>query len=79
MSTKISLSWNSPNAINGTVPEINRDQSCPNYHLYADAFDDDAVYLSMDGATFECSNNGVTVRIPLVIWNRIIKVQQIKK
>ncbi|MET4709923.1 hypothetical protein [Endozoicomonas lisbonensis] len=41
------------------------------FHLYEEVFDDYHVYLSLEKAEFEASNNEVMVRIPLAIWEHI--------
>ena len=43
----------------------------PNFHLYHEAFEQDAVYLELEQAFFEASPNKVTVAIPVVIWEVI--------
>lgn len=42
------------------------------FHLYRECLDDESVYLQLDSAHFEASSSsGVTVRIPMVIWETI--------
>lgn len=41
------------------------------FHFYTDCFDDDHVYLEMEKCEFTASQDGVTVRIPLRIWEVI--------
>jgi len=80
MSTKNTLSWNfpefpkdSPNIDN--VPETNRDPNCPYYSLFEECFEKDgSVYLEMRNCEFEATHDGVTVKIPREVWNRIIKI-----
>jgi hypothetical protein len=43
----------------------------PNFHLYHEAFEQDAVYLELEQAFFEASPDKVTVAIPVVIWEVI--------
>jgi hypothetical protein len=42
-----------------------------NFHLYHEAFDEDYVYLELEGANFEASYNRVMVPIPVHIWEVI--------
>lgn len=39
-----------------------------NFHFYTDAFDLENVYLQLDGARFEASNEHCTIAIPIAIW-----------
>ena len=41
------------------------------FHLYEDLFDDEHVYLSLTDMEFEASKDGVTLAIPLHIWECI--------
>lgn len=41
------------------------------FHLYTKAFEDDAMYLELEGCSFIASEKSVTVRIPLAIWEHI--------
>jgi hypothetical protein len=43
----------------------------PNFHFYHEAFDDDHVYLEVEGAQFEAGYNRVMVPIPVHIWEVI--------
>jgi hypothetical protein len=43
----------------------------PNFHLYHEAFDEDHVYLELEGAQFEAGYNRVMVPIPVHIWEVI--------
>src|SRR5574343_478775 len=43
----------------------------PNFHLYHEAFEQDAVYLELEQAFFEASPDKVTVAIPVVVWEVI--------
>lgn len=45
------------------------------FHLYNEAFDDEHVYLELNKAEFEASQDHVMVRIPLEVW---ITIQQVK-
>lgn len=38
------------------------------FHLYRDAFEDGHVFLRIDNGLFEASPDGVTVRLPLHVW-----------
>jgi hypothetical protein len=40
----------------------------PDFHLYAETFDEDFVHLQLTGANFEASAGEVTVAIPVVVW-----------
>lgn len=42
-----------------------------NFHLYHEAFEQDAVYLELDRAVFEASPDKVTVAIPILVWEVI--------
>ena len=42
-----------------------------NFHLYREVFDDDFVYLELEGVQFEASYNRVLVPIPVHIWEFI--------
>src|SRR5688572_14057104 len=41
------------------------------FHFYHEAFDEDHVYLELEGAEFEASHNRVMVTIPVHIWEVI--------
>jgi len=43
----------------------------PNFHLYQEAFDDDHIYLELEGVQFEAAYNRVMVPIPVHIWEVI--------
>jgi hypothetical protein len=43
----------------------------PNFHLYHEAFEQDAVYLELEQAFFEASPDKITVAIPVVVWEVI--------
>lgn len=79
MSTKHTLSWNNPDFPKDSpnldkVPESNRDPNCLYYRLYEEAAEQDgSVYLEMRNCEFEATQDGVTVKIPKEVWNRIIK------
>ena len=45
------------------------------FHFYNEAFDDEHVYLELNKAEFEASQDHVMVRIPLEVW---ITIQQVK-
>jgi hypothetical protein len=42
-----------------------------NFHLYHEAFDEDYVYLEIEGTQFEASYNRVMVPIPVHVWEVI--------
>lgn len=44
-----------------------------NFHLYSELFDKGNVYLELKDVQFEATNDGVTVAIPLAIWEVIRK------
>lgn len=41
------------------------------FHLYADMFRANTVYLELRGVEFEARPSGVTVAIPLEVWDRL--------
>ncbi|HJU61480.1 MAG TPA: hypothetical protein VJ864_05505 [Candidatus Binatia bacterium] len=43
----------------------------PTFHLYHEAFDEDYVYLELEGTKFEASYNRVMVPIPVHVWEVI--------
>ena len=43
----------------------------PNFHLYHEVFDEDHVYLELEGVQFEAGYNRVMVPIPVHIWEVI--------
>ena len=43
----------------------------PNFHLYREAFDDESIYLELEGVSFEASSQRVMVTIPIPIWEAI--------
>ena len=45
------------------------------FHFYKECFDDDNVFLQLSGRTldFEAYPNSVMVKIPLEVWNKIVK------
>jgi hypothetical protein len=45
--------------------------SGPSFHLYREVLDEDIVYLELEGQPFEASHQGVTVAIPVAIWELI--------
>jgi hypothetical protein len=45
------------------------------FHLYNEALDDEHVYLELNHAEFEASQNHVMVRVPLEVW---LTIQQVK-
>src|SRR6476620_8371886 len=45
--------------------------SGPNFHLYRELLDEDTVYLELEGQPFEASHQGVTISIPVAIWELI--------
>jgi hypothetical protein len=45
--------------------------SGPNFHLYREVLNEDTVYLELEGQPFEASHQGVTVAIPVAIWELI--------
>lgn len=42
-----------------------------NFHLYRESFDEDYIYLEMEGVQFEASYNQVMMPIPIHIWEVI--------
>lgn len=42
-----------------------------NFHLYHECFDEENVYLELEGVEFNASPNRVTVTIPVAIWETI--------
>ena len=38
------------------------------FHLYNDSFDDEHVFLQLDKADFKATPEGVTVKLPLHVW-----------
>jgi hypothetical protein len=42
-----------------------------NFHLYHEAFDEDYVYLELEGTKFEAAYNRVMVPIPVHVWEVI--------
>lgn len=42
-----------------------------NFHFYHECFDDDHVYLQLEGVNFEASAGHVTVAIPVDVWETI--------
>ena len=42
-----------------------------NFHLYHECFDEENVYLELEGIEFNASPNRVTVTIPVAIWETI--------
>jgi hypothetical protein len=42
-----------------------------NFHFYHEVFDDDRVYLELEGVQFEAQRNRVMVPIPVHIWEVI--------
>lgn len=48
-----------------------------NFHLYRESFDEDYIYLEMEGVQFEASYNQVTMPIPIHIWEVIRQYQGI--
>ena len=85
MSTKNTLSWNSPDFPEDSpnidkVPEGNRDPNCPQYCLYEEPFEEDgSVHLEMRHCEFAATQDGVTMKIPREVWNRIIKIGERRK
>jgi len=49
----------------------------PNFHLYAEMFDDNNVYLELENVHFEAAHNRVVVPIPVQIWEIIRRYQGI--
>jgi hypothetical protein len=43
----------------------------PNFHLYAEVFEDADVYLELEGVQFEASARGIKVAIPVAVWEVI--------
>lgn len=43
----------------------------PNFHLYKEVFDENFIYLELEGVSFEASYNRVMVPIPVHIWEVI--------
>ena len=41
------------------------------FHLYEECFDEDNVYLKLEGVEFEATAERVTVTIPIAIWETI--------
>ncbi len=48
-----------------------------NFHLYREIFDEDYIYLEIEGVQFEASYNQVMVPIPIHIWEVIRQYQGI--
>ena len=48
-----------------------------NFHLYRESFDEDYIYLEMEGVQFESSYNQVMMPIPIHIWEVIRQYQGI--
>ena len=42
-----------------------------NFHLYKEVFDEDSIYLEIEGVPFEASYNRVMIPIPIHIWEVI--------
>ena len=40
----------------------------PDFHLYSESFDEEHVFLCLDNVEFEATRDGMTVKIPLHIW-----------
>lgn len=40
----------------------------PDFHLYNESFDEEHVFLRLNNVEFEATGDGVTVKIPLHIW-----------
>ena len=47
----------------------------PGFHLYREAFDDDNVYLEVEGTHFEAAYNRVMLPIPVHVWEVIRRCQ----
>ena len=43
----------------------------PDFHLYHEVFDDDHIYLQLEGVPYEASSRHVMVTIPMHIWEVI--------
>ncbi|MEA5536861.1 hypothetical protein [Crocosphaera sp. XPORK-15E] len=43
----------------------------PNFHLYKEVFDENFIYLELEGVSFEAGYNRVMVPIPVHIWEVI--------
>lgn len=43
----------------------------PNFHLYKEVFEDDQIYLELEGVQYEAAYNQVMVPIPVHIWEVI--------
>lgn len=41
------------------------------FHVYAELFDPRHLYLSLEGVEFEATPRGVTVVVPIALWERI--------
>ncbi len=48
------------------------------FHFYADAWGEDAVWLSIESDRFEVSERGATIRIPIAIWENIRAVPSVR-
>jgi len=48
------------------------------FHLFADAWDEDAVWLTIESDRFEVSERGATIRIPIAIWEYIRAVPGVR-
>ena len=48
-----------------------------NFHLYQEVFDEDYIYLELEGVKFEASYNRIVMPIPIHIWEVIRKYQGI--
>ena len=43
----------------------------PDFHLYREVFDDDHIYLQLEGVEYEATSQQVMVTIPMHIWEVI--------
>ena len=48
-----------------------------NFHFYQEVFDEDYIYLELEGVKFEASYNRIVMPIPIHIWEVIRKYQGI--
>jgi hypothetical protein len=49
----------------------------PGFHLYQELFDDNNIYLEMEGTRFEAAYNRIMVPIPVHIWEVIRRVASV--
>ena len=49
-----------------------------NFHLYREAFDEDYVYLEVEGTKFEASYNRVMLPIPVHVWEALRQLDRLR-